>query len=115
MGSIAGLDFGLCVPTIKFEGGLGGRPADEFTFQMIDPLAAQGQQEALNPNIITNRLCDQLGNVCEANDAAIAACEAAQALIESLGTRDQSTADAWNAELGFAGAAARKRAVRFMA
>lgn len=101
--TIAGLDFGLCVPTIKFEGGLGGRPATEFTFQMIDPLAARGQQEALNPNIITNRMCDQLTNVCEANDAAKTACTAAKAQISALGTRDKSTADAWNSALGFAG------------
>lgn len=35
---------------MKFEGGLGGRPATEFTFLPIDPLVAQGQQEALNPS-----------------------------------------------------------------
>ncbi|GME32297.1 hypothetical protein GTA08_BOTSDO07878 [Neofusicoccum parvum] len=103
--SIAGLDFGLCVPTIKFEGGLGGRPATEFTFQAIDALVAKGQQEALNPNIITNRVCDQLTNVCEANDAAKAACLDAKAQVEALGTRDQTTADAFNDALGFSGAA----------
>lgn len=70
---------------------------------MIDPLAARGQQEALNPNIITNRMCDQLTNVCEANDAAKTACTAAKAQISALGTRDKSTADAWNSALGFAG------------
>ena len=36
---------------MKFEGGLGGRPATEFTFLPIDPLVAQGQQEALNPSM----------------------------------------------------------------
>ncbi len=46
----AGVDFGKCIPTMKFEGGLGGRPATEFTFLPIDPLCAQGQQEALNPS-----------------------------------------------------------------
>lgn len=102
--SIEGLDFGLCVPTMKFVGGLNGRPADEFTFQAIDPLVAEGQQEALNPNIITNRICDQLVNVCEANQAAIDACEAAKAQIEALGTRDRSTAETWNALMGFEGA-----------
>ncbi|KEY68363.1 hypothetical protein S7711_01141 [Stachybotrys chartarum IBT 7711] len=95
------LDFGLCVPTMARVGGLNGRPATEFTFIPQDPLTAEGQQEALNPNIITNRICDQLTNVCEANDAAVAACEDAQAQIEALGTRDQSTADTWNAILGF--------------
>jgi hypothetical protein len=47
----SGADFGLCTPTMKFEGGLGGRPATEFTFLPIDPLVAQGQQEALNPSM----------------------------------------------------------------
>ncbi|KNB03717.1 hypothetical protein FOXG_19182 [Fusarium oxysporum f. sp. lycopersici 4287] len=84
-------------------GGLNGRPADEFTFIPQDPLIAEGQQEALNPNIITNRICDQLTNVCDASADAVAACEDAQAQIEALGTRDQSTADTWNALLGFDG------------
>ncbi|KAK2812899.1 hypothetical protein FQN50_000920 [Emmonsiellopsis sp. PD_5] len=94
-------DFGACDPSIKFEGGLGGRPADEFTFQAIDPLVAEGQQEALNPSIIMNRVCDQLTNVCEANAAAVTACEEAQALAEADGTRDQTTADTFNQALGF--------------
>ncbi|KAL6413365.1 circumsporozoite protein precursor [Ilyonectria robusta] len=98
------LDFGLCQPTMARVPGLNGRAATEFTFIPQDPLCAQGQQEALNPNIITNRICDQLINVCEASDEAIAACDDAQTQIEALGTRDQSTADTWNALLGFAGA-----------
>lgn len=109
------LDFGKCTPTMEFVGGLNGRPADEFTFQATDPLVAKGQQEALNPNIITNRICDQLTNVCDAADDAKAACLDAKAQIEALGTRDQSTADAWNEALGFAGAASsRKMMVRSM-
>lgn len=43
-------DFGLCIPTMKFEGGLGGRAASDFTFLPTDPLCARGQQEALNPS-----------------------------------------------------------------
>ncbi|TVY73185.1 hypothetical protein LSUE1_G007844 [Lachnellula suecica] len=101
--SIAGLDFGTCTPTIKFEAGLNGRKETEFTFQAIDPVVNKGQQEALNPNIITNRICDQLGNVCGASDAAKAACLAAKAQISALGTKDATTADAWNTALGFAG------------
>ncbi|PGH19681.1 hypothetical protein AJ80_03836 [Polytolypa hystricis UAMH7299] len=100
-----GADFGQCDPSIKFEGGVNGRPADEFTFLPIDSLVAEGQQEALNPNIITNRVCDQLINVCEANDAAVTLCESAKAEIEALGTRDQTTADTFNSLLGFGGAA----------
>lgn len=103
-GSVAGADFGLCTPTMKFEGGLGGRPATEFTFQAIDPLVAKGQEEALNPNIITNRICDQLTNVCNANAEAKSVCQDAKTAIAALGTRDKSTADQWNSMLGFAGA-----------
>ena len=101
--SSLGLDFGTCTPTIKREPGLNGRSDTEFTFQAIDPIVNKGQQEALNPNIITNRICDQLGNVCGASDEAKAACLAAKADILALGTRDDSTAEAWNAALGFAG------------
>lgn len=101
--TIAGLDFGLCVPTIKFELALNGRKATEATFQAIDPLVNKGQEEALNPNIITNRIKDQLTNVCGANQAAKDAAVAALAKIAALGTRDVSTANAWNTALGFAG------------
>lgn len=100
--SSLGLDFGTCTPTVKFEESLNGRKAGEFTFQAIDPVVNQGQQEALNPGIIFNRICDQLGNVCGAAADAIAACEAAQADL-SAGTRDETTANAWNEALGFAG------------
>ncbi|KAF2758362.1 hypothetical protein EJ05DRAFT_499888 [Pseudovirgaria hyperparasitica] len=102
--SLDGADFGLCTPTMTFEGGRANRAADEFTFLPADPLVAQGQQEALNPNIITNRICDQLTNVCEANDAAKTACLDAKAQILALGTRDKTTADTWNTLLGFDGA-----------
>ncbi|PBP22178.1 hypothetical protein BUE80_DR007025 [Diplocarpon rosae] len=101
--SIAGLDFGLCTPTIKFEAGLNGRKETEFAFQAIDPVVNKGQQEALNPNIITNRICDQLSNVCAANAAAKTACISAKAAISALETRDATTADKWNESLGFAG------------
>ncbi|KKP04310.1 hypothetical protein THAR02_03587 [Trichoderma harzianum] len=100
--TIAGLDFGLCVPTMKFEAGLDGRSDTEFTFQAIDPLVNKGQEEALNPNIITNRIHDQLTNVCGANAAAKAAAADAQAKILALGTRNADTANTWNSLLGFA-------------
>ncbi|KAL6899938.1 hypothetical protein GGI43DRAFT_405868 [Trichoderma evansii] len=100
--TIAGLDFGLCVPTMKFEAGLDGRKDTEFTFQAIDPLVNKGQEEALNPNIITNRIHDQLTNVCGANAAAKAAAADAQAKISALGTRNADTANTWNSLLGFA-------------
>lgn len=48
--TVSGDDFGSCNPTMKFEGGLGGRPATEFTFQSQDPAIIAVQQEALNPS-----------------------------------------------------------------
>ncbi|KAH7419383.1 hypothetical protein BKA64DRAFT_650674 [Cadophora sp. MPI-SDFR-AT-0126] len=97
----AGADFGDCTPTIDFQLGRAGRKADEGTFLPTDALVAKGQQDALNPNIITNRVCDQLTNVCNANDAAVSLCEDAQAQVAALGTKDASTAAAFNAALGF--------------
>jgi len=102
-GGAAGLDFGKCSPAIVFLPGLNGRKATEFTFQAADPLVRTGQQEALNPNIITNRVCDQLTNVCDANQAAKDACLAAKAQVEALGTRNLETANTFNAALGFGG------------
>jgi hypothetical protein len=97
-------DFGLCTPTIIFEGGQNGRPEDEFTFQIADELARGGQGEALNPAIITNALCNQLINVCEANDAAVDLCRSAEEQALALGTRDKAVADTFNTAIGFDGA-----------
>ncbi|KAK0125521.1 hypothetical protein ONS96_009358 [Cadophora gregata f. sp. sojae] len=97
----AGADFGDCTPTIDFQLGRAGRKATEGTFLPTDALVAKGQQDALNPNIITNRVCDQLTNVCNANDAAVALCEDAQAQVAAAGTKDASTAALFNSALGF--------------
>lgn len=101
---VADADFGACDPSISFELGRKefNRDADEGTFFPVDDtlVAGSGQSDALNPNIITNFICDQLVNVCEANDAAISACADAQAVVADLGTKDQSTADAFNEALG---------------
>lgn len=78
-----------------------GRKATEGTFLPTDAVVAQGQQDALNPNIITNRICDQLTNVCAATAAGKTACLAAKAQIAALGTKDATTATAWNSALGF--------------
>ncbi|KAK3313060.1 hypothetical protein B0H66DRAFT_385022 [Apodospora peruviana] len=94
-------DFGLCDPRMDFQLGRPGRKADEGTFLPVDELVAKGQQDALNPNIITNRICDQLTNVCEANQAAKDVCEAAKAVVQGLATKDATTADAFNQALGF--------------
>ena len=100
-GANAAADFGSCTPTMDFQFGRAGRKADEGTFLPTDAVVAQGQQDALNPNIITNRICDQLTNVCDANDAAKALCATAQAAVEAAGTRDATTADLFNQALGF--------------
>lgn len=99
--NLAGADFGKCTPTMDLQLGRTGRKATEATFLPTDPLVAKGQQDALNPNIITNRICDQLTNVCEANQAAKDACASAKSLVSGLGTKDQTTADAFNQALGF--------------
>lgn len=100
-----GADFGDCTPTMDFQLGRAdfNRQADEGTFFPTDAtlVGNSGQSDALNPNIITNFICDQLTNVCGANDAAVSQCEDAQAQVEGLGTKDQSTADAFNSALGF--------------
>ncbi|GJC84316.1 hypothetical protein ColLi_07153 [Colletotrichum liriopes] len=85
----------------NFTLGRAGRKADEGTFLPTDPVVAQGQQDALNPNIIINRVCDQLTNVCGANDAAKTQCKDAQAQIEASGDRSAAVADTFNGLLGF--------------
>ncbi|RDW84818.1 hypothetical protein BP6252_02408 [Coleophoma cylindrospora] len=95
-----GLDFGLCTPTMSFVAGRPGRKATESTFLPTDPLVAKGQQDALNPVIIVNRICDQLTNVCNASAAAKTACLAAKANVSPT-AKNQSTADTFNAALGF--------------
>ncbi|KAL2392023.1 hypothetical protein ABEF93_000271 [Exophiala dermatitidis] len=103
-------DFGLCLPTMKFvtvkyEGGMGGRAVTDSVFLPADSLCAEGQAGASNPNIITNRICDNLSSMCGANAAAQTLCRSAQAKIRALGTSEKSTADTWNTLLGFGGAA----------
>ncbi|KAK8162347.1 hypothetical protein BKA80DRAFT_301802 [Phyllosticta citrichinensis] len=102
--SISGVDFGKCVPTMKFEGGLDGRSANEGAFQAIDPQIAAGQQSSRDPKDITARICAQVSNAaCGANDAAQGACESARAQVAAQNDNDKGTADAWNTALGFAG------------
>ena len=109
-------DFGKCTPTIDLQAGRAGRKATEMTFQITDPLARGGQSDALNPNIITNALCNQLTNVCGANAAAVAKCQDAKAQVQAAGTKDQSTVTLFNTAIGFAGGAKAKRnAVAFRA
>jgi hypothetical protein len=93
-------DYGSCTPTMDFKFGRPGRKATEGTFLPTDPKVIGGQQDALNPNIITNEICNQLTNVCGANAAAKATCLKAKAVVAGLKTKDQSTADAFNKALG---------------
>lgn len=96
-----GADFGTCTPTMDFQLGRAGRKADQGTFLPTDPVVAKGQQDALNPNIITNRICDQLTNVCEANQAAKDLCQQAKGQVSAAGVKDASAATMFNGALGF--------------
>lgn len=86
---------------MDFQLGRPGRKATEGTFLPTDAVVAQGQQDALNPNIITKRICDQLTNVCNANDVAKSACQQGITVVQGLTTKDETTADAFNLALGF--------------
>lgn len=55
---------------LSFQGGNGGRPATEFTFLPADQANFGGRGEALNPNIITNFMCNNLVNNCGKSAAA---------------------------------------------
>ena len=94
--------FGACTPTMDFVLGRPGRKATEGTFLPTDPQVAKGQGDALNPNIITNAICNNLVNNCglKREDAGVKTCEAAKAKVAALGTKDASTAAAFNAALG---------------
>ncbi|POS83864.1 hypothetical protein EPUL_005201 [Erysiphe pulchra] len=94
-------DFGSCTPTMDFQLGRGNRKATEGTFLPTDPKVAQGQQDALNPNIITNRICDQLTNVCGATESAKKRCLEAKAKVADAKSKDKSMAELFNSALGF--------------
>jgi len=102
--SVSSSDFGTCSPAMDFQLGRAqfNRKATEGTFLPTDPVVAKGQSDALNPNIITNAICNNLINNCGVtkDSAGETACLAAKAQILALGTRDASTAAAWNAALG---------------
>ncbi|KAG0652214.1 hypothetical protein D0Z07_0839 [Hyphodiscus hymeniophilus] len=95
-------DFGSCSPAMDFQFGRPGRKATEGTFLPTDPTVAAGQGDALNPNIITNAICNNLINDCglTKDSPGEVACLAAKATIAALGTKDATTAAAWNAALG---------------
>jgi hypothetical protein len=98
----AASEFGTCTPTMSFAFGRPGRSATEGTFLPTDPTIAKGQEDALNPNIITNAIYNQLINVCWVahGSAGETKCLAAKAIVAGLTTKDSSTADAFNNALG---------------
>jgi len=100
--AVAAAEFGTCNPAMSFALGRPGRKATEGTFLPVDPTIAKGQEDALNPNIITNAICNQLINVCGVakGSAGETACLAAKATVAALTTKDATTADAFNSALG---------------
>ena len=75
-------NFNKCTnPTIVFGPGFDGRKEDSF-----EPANKSGfnHGSALNPNIITQFICDTLVNTCDANQKALDNCKAAQTAANGL-------------------------------
>ena len=102
--SNAALDFGSCPdPTVVFGVGFDGRK--EASFQPSDTTAFT-HGSAQNIKVITDFICQQLDVKCQADQAAIDACNTGAAAAAAAGGRDQGAADAFNSALGFDAAAA---------
>ncbi|GJC78439.1 hypothetical protein ColLi_01277 [Colletotrichum liriopes] len=87
-------DFGECQdPSIEFAEGLDGRKEASF-----GPAGDFQHGSALNINIISSFICGQLQSRCQADEAAVAACEQGQA--DAQGLNGQAAADAFNSALG---------------
>ncbi|GKT93414.1 hypothetical protein Ct61P_11264 [Colletotrichum tofieldiae] len=87
-------DFGECQdPSIEFAEGLDGRKEASF-----GPAGDFQHGSALNINIISSFICGQLQSRCQADEAAVAACEQGQA--DAQGQNGQAAADAFNSALG---------------
>ncbi|KAK0715556.1 hypothetical protein B0H67DRAFT_243108 [Lasiosphaeris hirsuta] len=92
----AALDFGSCgSPAIQFAVGLDGRK--EASFQSANN-ADFNHGSALNIKIIADFTCQRLESSCQADEAAIAACQAGAAA--AANASGQAAADAFNAALG---------------
>src|SRR5690606_23723955 len=88
------LDLGSCTdPTMVLLPGLNGRPQTEFTFIPANSAEFGGQQEALNPNIIANFICDTFTNRCDASEEAKAQCQIAKQAVAAVPERGQAAAD----------------------
>ncbi|CAG8959597.1 hypothetical protein HYFRA_00001499 [Hymenoscyphus fraxineus] len=98
-GNAAGGDLGPCDPSMDFQLGRPGRKPDQGTFLPVDPKIKGGQQDALAPGIIMSHICNMLKDNqrgCLASKAGQEKCDKVKADVIALGTKDQTTADAWN-------------------
>lgn len=94
--STGAADFGNCDPTVRF-----GLPSDgrkENAFEPTD-LKTFNHGSALKIAVISDFICSQLPNKCNANAAAESACKAASTAAGGLD--GQAAADAFNSALGF--------------
>jgi len=85
-------------PTIVFAAGLPGRKATEEAFEPANE-SDFPHGSALNPNIITQFICDTFTNTCGANQAAKNTCREAQAAVAALSAdvlKTQTAADTFN-------------------
>jgi hypothetical protein len=81
----AALDFGSCSnPAIEFAAGLDGRTEDSFeAINQVD----FNHGSALNIEVISSFVCQQLQNKCKASAAAIAACTAGETAASKFNLR----------------------------
>ncbi|KAK1446891.1 hypothetical protein CCUS01_02450 [Colletotrichum cuscutae] len=87
-------EFGECQdPSIEFAEGLDGRKEASFA-----PAGDFEHGSALNIAVISGFICGQLESRCQADEAAVAACQQGEAA--SKGLKGQAAADAFNSALG---------------
>ncbi|KAK1658955.1 hypothetical protein BDP55DRAFT_563919 [Colletotrichum godetiae] len=87
-------EFGECQdPSIEFAEGLDGRKEASFA-----PAGDFEHGSALNIGVISGFICGQLESRCQADEAAVAACQQGEA--DSKGLSGQAAADAFNSALG---------------
>ncbi|KAK0371153.1 hypothetical protein CLIM01_11482 [Colletotrichum limetticola] len=87
-------EFGECQdPSIEFAEGLDGRKEASFA-----PAGDFEHGSALNIGVVSGFICGQLESRCQADEAAVAACQQGEAA--SKGLKGQAAADAFNSALG---------------
>ena len=99
-GAASVVNFGTCPdPTVVFALGFDGRK--EASFEPKDTTVFT-HGSALNIKVITDFICQQLATKCGANQAALDACTTGAAAAKaSRAGKDETSADAFNAALGF--------------